>query len=92
MHNATKVDLKMFDTRYITRIIFSCLDELNNRGLYLLTLILTGGSIKFEKTHWKMKKVIVDHIPKILKSQNHNHHQMEIYRQLFQILNDPQNF
>lgn len=92
MHNATKVDLEMFDTRNLTRIIFSCLDELNNRGLYLLTLILTGGSVKFEKTRWKMKKVIGDHIPKVLKSQNHSHHQMEIYRQLSQILNDPQNF
>lgn len=92
VHNATQADLKMFDTHKITRIISSCLDELTTKGLYLLTLILTGGSVKFEKTRWKMKKVIRDHIPIVLRSQNHNHHQMEIYRQLSQLLNDPQNF
>ncbi len=92
VHNATQDDLKMFDTHKITRIISSCLDELTTKGLYLLTLILTGGSVKFEKTRWKMKKVIRDHIPIVLRSQNHNHHQMEIYRQLSQLLNDPQNF
>jgi hypothetical protein len=90
--NVMQDEMKLFGTRNITRTIMSCLDDLTNKGLYLLAMVLTGGSAKFEKTRWRMKKVIRDHLPKVLGSRNHNHHQMEICRELSQLLLDPQNF
>lgn len=90
--NVMQDEMKLFGTHNITRTIMSCLDDLTNKGLYLLAMVLTGGSSKFEKTRWRMKKVIRDHLPKVLGSRNHNHHQMEICRELSQLLFDPQNF
>jgi hypothetical protein len=90
--NVMQDEMKLFGTHNITRTIMSYLDDLTNKGLYLLAMVLTGGSAKFEKTRWRMKKVIRDHLPKVLGSRNHNHRQMEICRELSQLLFNPQNF
>lgn len=92
-HIATQDEMNLIETCNITKAILSCLDDLTNKGLFLLAMVLTGGSINFEKTRSKMKKVIRDYLPKVFTSGNHNHHhKSEIYRQLSQLLFDPQNF
>ncbi|XP_020532720.1 uncharacterized protein LOC105628429 isoform X2 [Jatropha curcas] len=53
-------------------------------------MMLSGGSINFEKTRPKMKKVIKQSIPKVVGDQNRTL-QIEILKQLSQLLQDPQN-
>ncbi|CAB4289631.1 unnamed protein product [Prunus armeniaca] len=57
-------DMKLLDAPYISGALSSCLDDLTNKGLYLFAVILTGRSVKFEKTRWKMKRVIRESLPK----------------------------
>lgn len=78
-------------THSITRKLMLDLDDLTNKGLYLVAMVLTGGSQEFDRTRWKMKKVIKDLLPKVFGSRNHNH-QISICKQLSQLLSDPKNF
>ncbi|KAF5465799.1 hypothetical protein F2P56_015773 [Juglans regia] len=90
-HSVNEDHMVLSGTRSITRKIMSHLDDLTNKGLYLVATVLTRGSREFEKTRWKMKKVIKDLLPKVLGSRNHSH-QISICRQLSQLLSDPKNF
>lgn len=85
-------DMQLFDLPDISRVIFSCLDDLTNKGLYLLAIILTGDRVNFEKTRWKMKKVVRESLQLILQSQNHNHYHLEISSKVSQLLSDPRSF
>ncbi|KAM2711504.1 hypothetical protein EV1_031617 [Malus domestica] len=85
-------DIQLFDTPNISRVLSSCLDDLTNKGLYLFALKLTGGSAKFEKTRWKMKRVIRESLPKVFGSQDKDDDKVEISQYLSQLLNDPQYF
>ncbi|KAG2727712.1 hypothetical protein I3760_01G170300 [Carya illinoinensis] len=90
-HSVNEDHMVLSGTCSITRRIMSHLDDLTNKGLYLVAMVLTRGSCEFEKTRWKMKKVIKDLLPKVLGSRNHSH-QISICRQLSQLLTDPKNF
>ncbi|OMO87962.1 hypothetical protein CCACVL1_08640 [Corchorus capsularis] len=81
-----------FDATKIKRLLFSCLDVLTNNGLYLIAVILTKGSGKFEKTRCTMKRVIRESLPRCLSSENHDHEQKETIMKLHGFLNDPKNF
>lgn len=70
----------------------SCLNDLSTRGLYLLAIILTKDSVKFEKTRWKLKKVIREFTPKVLRRKDQDCDQLEIVKRLSQLLNDQINF
>lgn len=72
------------------RLLLSCLDALTNKGLFLLAMLLTRGSVNFIKTRPKMKKVIKESIPRVLRNQNNNV-QKDLFTQLSQLLRDPQN-
>lgn len=85
-------NLGLSDMPSLARLILSCLDDFTNKGLYLLAIILTEGQVKFEKTRWKMKKIIRGSLQIILGSQNHKHHQPEISSKILQLLSDPQSF
>ncbi|KAF7841292.1 uncharacterized protein G2W53_003590 [Senna tora] len=74
------------------RLIFSCLDNMTTKGLYLLAVIITGGSVKFEKTRCKLRKIIKCSLSCVLSSKNQNHHQLEIFRQISGLLTNPQYF
>ncbi|KAF4387604.1 hypothetical protein G4B88_003931 [Cannabis sativa] len=78
----------------ITKVILSCIDNLTTKGLYLLAKILTQGRVEFEKTRWKMKKIVTDSISVIFGGQNYKRpcHIMEISGHLIRLLNDPGNF
>ncbi|KAK9288207.1 hypothetical protein L1049_016656 [Liquidambar formosana] len=91
-HHVVQDDMQVSDMPNIARVLITRLDDLTNKGLYLLAMMLTGGSAKFEKTCWRMKKVIRESFPKILKNQNHNDRQLEVSTQLSQFLTNPHNF
>lgn len=88
-----KDDLQLLNMPNVSKVILSCIDDLKTKGLYLLATILTQGRMKFEKTRWKMKKVVRESVSVIFESQNDNHHHlMEISRRVTELLNDPRNF
>ncbi|KAL5576224.1 hypothetical protein UlMin_017923 [Ulmus minor] len=89
---ALEDDIKLLDISSISRALLSSLPHLTTKGLYLLAMALTGGSAEFEKTRWKMTKVVKESLSGILRSRNYNHQMMETSKQLYQILNDPRNF
>ncbi|XP_028799807.1 uncharacterized protein LOC114755099 [Neltuma alba] len=75
----------------IKRMIL-CLDEMTTRGLYLLAMTITGGSIKYEKTRCKLKKIVKSFLSSALNNQNRDSYQVEIFRQLFELFNNQQHF
>eukprot|EP00257_Ricinus_communis_P021962 XP_015581560.1 uncharacterized protein LOC8263159 isoform X1 [Ricinus communis] len=81
---------QLFERTNLKEILLSCLDALTNKGLFLLAMLLTRGSINFEKTRPKMKKVIKESIPGVSGVQNHKV-QIEIFTQLCQLLKDQRN-
>uniref|UniRef100_A0A5B7A8M1 Uncharacterized protein n=1 Tax=Davidia involucrata TaxID=16924 RepID=A0A5B7A8M1_DAVIN len=83
--------MQPFDLPNDERNIFSLLDDMTNKGLFHFAEILTGGSIKFEKTRWKMKGIIREHLPKILRNRKDNH-QINISKQISQLLKDTCNY
>ncbi|KAI4298138.1 hypothetical protein L6164_031732 [Bauhinia variegata] len=85
-------DVQSIEVSGINRIISSCLDNLTTKGLYLLAMILTGGSVKFEITRCKMKKIIKNFLSSVLGRKNLNHNQLENFKSIFHVLSSPQNF
>lgn len=67
------------------------IDDMTNSGLYLLANIL-GSRVKFEKTRWRMKKVIKEHLPTLFGDQSCKDYDMALIKKLSQILKDPHNF
>ncbi|XVF37630.1 hypothetical protein REPUB_Repub20aG0026000 [Reevesia pubescens] len=85
-------NVRSCDAPKIIGVIFSFLDALTNNGLYLIAMILSGESEKFEKTRCKMKKIIRESLQRCLSSENHDHKQKRTFTLLYKVLNDPQNF
>lgn len=85
-------DMLLIDIPNIRRLMSSGLDNMTTKGLYLLAIIITGGSVKFEKTRCKLKKIIKGSLSSVLSSRNHNHHQLEIFKQIFGLVTNPQHF
>ncbi|GKV29183.1 hypothetical protein SLEP1_g38132 [Rubroshorea leprosula] len=85
-------NIQSFDAPNVMQVLVSCLDALTNNGLYLIAMILTGGSVMFDHTRCKMKKVIRESLSNYVGSQNQDHRLGEINRQLSQVLSNPQNF
>ncbi|XP_021290630.1 uncharacterized protein LOC110421369 isoform X1 [Herrania umbratica] len=84
--------VQLFDAPKIMGFLLSCLNALTNNGLYLIAMILTGGSGSFEKTRCKMKQVIRESLPRCLSSENHDHKKKDTIMKLYRVLNDCQNF
>ncbi|CAL9224070.1 unnamed protein product [Arabidopsis halleri] len=68
------------------------LDSLTNKGLYLIAMILTGGSTVFDKTRWKMKEIIRDSVSRDFGKNKDGIGKEDIINQLHQVLSDPANF
>ncbi|XP_022928418.1 uncharacterized protein LOC111435237 isoform X1 [Cucurbita moschata] len=83
---------QMLDTCKVRKLILSCLNDLSTNGLYLLAIIFTEDSVGLEKTRCKLKRVIKEFIPKVLRRESQDCHQLEIVKRLAQLLNDPKNF
>jgi len=86
-----KGDMDLIQTLDVKRLISPLLDNLTTKGLYLLAMIVTGSSFNSEITRCKMKKVIKGSLSSVLgRKSNHNH--LETCKQIFSLLNNPQNF
>ncbi|CAA7050478.1 unnamed protein product [Microthlaspi erraticum] len=70
------------------------LDSLTNKGLYLIAMLVTGGSTTtFDKTRWKMKEAIRESIKRdFRKLEDGDTGKIDIVKQLHQVLSDPGNF
>ncbi|KAL3506795.1 hypothetical protein ACH5RR_032177 [Cinchona calisaya] len=79
-----------FDSHYILKNLSQMLDGMTNKGLYCFAELLTDGSLEFEKTRWKMKKIIKEYLPTFLNKESHIS-QMRM-RQCSRLLRDPQYF
>lgn len=74
------------------RFILSCLDNLTTKGLYLLAMIVGGDTVKYERTRSNLKKIIKSSLSSVLSSKRNKDQQLETRKQLFQLLNNPQNY
>ncbi|CAN0923092.1 hypothetical protein LINGRAHAP2_LOCUS33394 [Linum grandiflorum] len=72
-------------------IVMCCLDSLTSKGLYLLSMFLTKGLPKAEKTRKKLREEIKKSIPGFLRDQRSNPEKLETLRQLSQLLSDREN-
>ncbi|BAT96100.1 uncharacterized protein HKW66_Vig0184470 [Vigna angularis] len=86
-----KGDMDLIQTLNMKRLISPLLDNLTTKGLYLLAMIVTGGSFKSEVTRCKMKRVIKDSLSSVLGSKSRHNH-LDTCKQIFSLLNNPQNF
>ncbi|XAR73099.1 hypothetical protein NMG60_11006944 [Bertholletia excelsa] len=73
------------------RSLFSMLDDMTNNGLQTFAEMLTGGSIEFEKTRYKMKKIIREYARKVL-GNNKDSNKISITEKLSQLIRDSSNF
>ncbi|OIW08683.1 hypothetical protein TanjilG_03359 [Lupinus angustifolius] len=76
----------------LKRLISSCLNNLTNKGLYHLAMILNGGSIKAEITRSKLKRIIKDSLSSVLGRKSHDCDQVETRKKVFELLSNPHHF
>ncbi|KAL7176813.1 hypothetical protein ACSBR2_030203 [Camellia fascicularis] len=68
VYHVDQDNIQMFDLPNDLRSLLSMLDDVTNNGLQLLAEILTGGSIQFGNTRWKMKKISKNVFQKYLET------------------------
>ncbi|KAH7850493.1 hypothetical protein Vadar_033822 [Vaccinium darrowii] len=73
------------------RNLLSMLDDMTNKGLQLLAEVLTGGIVEFEKTRWKMKKIIRELLPEVLENWK-DKDKNQLADDICQLLKNPGNF
>lgn len=66
--------------------LLSLIDDMTNQGLFQFAKLLTNGSLKFEKTRWKMKQIIKEHLSK------NNTRQINLSNNHLLVLKNPQYF
>lgn len=71
--------------------LFSLINDMTNQGLLHFAEVLTGGSIKFEKTRWKMKQIIKGCLSEEFSKQK-NTRQMNLSENHSLLLKNPHNF
>lgn len=85
-------DMDLTQIPNLKRLTLSCLDNLTTKGLYLLAMIVGGGSVESEITRGNLKKYIKGSLSSVLSRKNHNHHQLETRKKILQLLTNPQHF
>ncbi|GMP78704.1 hypothetical protein CsSME_00034537 [Camellia sinensis var. sinensis] len=91
VYHVDQDNIQMFDLPNDLGNLLSMLDDMTNNGLQLIAEILTGGSIKFEKIRWKMKKIIKECLPEVLGNLKGSY-KINIAEQLCQLLRNSHNF
>ncbi|XP_024984911.1 uncharacterized protein LOC112520685 isoform X2 [Cynara cardunculus var. scolymus] len=71
--------------------LFSLINDMTNQGLLHFAEVLTGGSIKFEKTRWKMKQIIKGCLSEEFSKQE-NTRMINLSENHSLLLKDPHNF
>ncbi|XP_071698253.1 uncharacterized protein [Rutidosis leptorrhynchoides] len=64
------------------------IDNMTNQGLEHFADVMTGGTVKFEKTRWKMKQFIKQHLSNVLSNTG----QLNLTDIQFSILKNPRSF
>ncbi|XP_010441201.1 PREDICTED: uncharacterized protein LOC104724413 [Camelina sativa] len=85
-------DVQQKELKFSSLEVARKLDFMTNKGLYLIAIILTGGSTVFDKTRWKMKEIIKDSISRDFGKGKDDTGKQDIVNQLHQVLSDPANF
>ncbi|KAJ9537158.1 hypothetical protein OSB04_029891, partial [Centaurea solstitialis] len=80
-------DMQLIHSAKDLKGLFSLLNDMTNQGLLDFAEILTGGSIKFEKTRWKMKQIIKKCLSEDFLKQTKN-----LYENHSLLLKNPHNF
>lgn len=70
--------------------ISSLLHKMTNYGLCCLADLVIEGTVKYEKTRWKMKKIIREYLPIFLSEMNNNFQMRE--EKITNLLKDPRYF
>ncbi|XP_028092454.1 uncharacterized protein LOC114292646 isoform X6 [Camellia sinensis] len=91
LYHVDQDNIQMFDLPNDLGNLLSMLDDMTNNGLQLIAEILTGGSIKFGKIRWKMKKIIKECLPEVLGNLKGSY-KINIAEQLCQLLRNSHNF
>ncbi|KAL7176807.1 hypothetical protein ACSBR2_030201 [Camellia fascicularis] len=91
VYHVDQDNIQMFDLPNDLGNLLSMLDDMTNNGLQLIAEILTGGSIKFGKIRWKMKKIIKECLPEVLGNLKGSY-KINIAKQLCQLLRNSHNF
>ncbi|PWA52806.1 hypothetical protein CTI12_AA436150 [Artemisia annua] len=73
------------------RGLLSLVDNMTNEGLFQFAEVLTGGSIKFEKTRWKMKQIIKECLSKVFPKKK-NIQRINLSEYHSSILKNPHNY
>lgn len=68
------------------------LNDMTNKGLYNLAMIVTRGSVEFDKTRWKMKKLIRETARRVCHVEKNTQWDNDTVKKLYQLFNDPRNF
>ncbi|KAG7548675.1 hypothetical protein ISN44_As12g038460 [Arabidopsis suecica] len=85
-------DVQQKELKFCNLELVRKLDSLTNKGLYLIAMILTGGSTSFDKTRWKIKEIIRDSVSRDFGKNKDGIGKEDIINQLHQVLSDPDNF
>ncbi|CAN8318244.1 unnamed protein product [Cochlearia groenlandica] len=91
-NNAVQQKESNISTNDVVRELDVNLDSLTNKGLYLIAMIVTGGSTSFEKTRCKLKETIRESIDRDFKKRGEDVGKADIVKQLHQVLSDPVNY
>ncbi|XP_010528718.1 PREDICTED: uncharacterized protein LOC104805724 [Tarenaya hassleriana] len=91
VHNAVQQNKSSVFANEVIRMLGMSLDALSNKGLYLIAVIMTGGSVAFEKTRPKLKEAIRDFIAKDFRKV-FGDGKSDVLKQLHNVLGDPGNF
>ncbi|KAI3931668.1 hypothetical protein MKW92_042198, partial [Papaver armeniacum] len=69
----------------------SIIESMSCTGLLRFVNIVTGGSVSFEETHFKMGEIILEHLKKIPQDPKHRSHKRFI-EEVPKLLKNPSNF
>ncbi|XP_056161540.1 uncharacterized protein LOC130135800 [Syzygium oleosum] len=84
--------VKSSDMPNLLKEILSHLNDMTNKGLYHFAMIVTRGSVEFDKTRWKMKKLVRQTVRKVCHIEKNTQWDNVTFKKLYQLLNDPRNF
>ncbi|KAF8041268.1 hypothetical protein BT93_A0011 [Corymbia citriodora subsp. variegata] len=85
-------NVNLSDMPNLLKEILPHLNDMTSKGLYHLAMIVTRGSVEFDKTRWKMKKLIRETVCKVCHIEENTQWDNDTFKKLYQLLDDPRNF
>ncbi|KAI3862044.1 hypothetical protein MKX03_011787 [Papaver bracteatum] len=75
----------------VKRHLWDIIESMSCTGLLRFANIVTGGSVSFEETRFKMSEIILEHLKKIPQNPKHRNHKRFI-EEVPKLLKNPSNF